>query len=172
MIYLLQFPTTIRLIVSLATSHGWTLTRLGVKMTFLQGMPLILVVYVDDLFLIGSEPLMIKRKKELSLKLEMKGLGLRYTFRDMRLHGYTNVDWARSVIDRKHASRCYFSLESTIIKCMSKKHKFVALSMEKAEYISASMASCEVVWLRNLFREFFEQVLDIAVIYWHNKSGL
>lgn len=40
-----------------------------------QGMPLIFVLYVDDLFLRGSEPLMIECKKKLSSKFEMKDLG-------------------------------------------------------------------------------------------------
>lgn len=34
------------------------------------------------------------------------------------------------------------------------------------------MASCEVVWLRKLFGELFEQVLDTKVIYCDNKSGI
>lgn len=37
-----------------------------------QGIPLILVLYADNLFLIGSEPLMIKCERELTTKLEMK----------------------------------------------------------------------------------------------------
>ena len=34
----------------------------------LQSMPLILVLYVDDLFLTGSEPLMIECKRKLASK--------------------------------------------------------------------------------------------------------
>ena len=45
-----------------------------------QGMPLILVLYVDDLFLTGSEPLMIKCKRELESEFQMKDLGLNTTF--------------------------------------------------------------------------------------------
>ena len=30
--------------------------------------------------------------------------GLRYTARSLRLHGYTNADWASSVVDRKSTS--------------------------------------------------------------------
>lgn len=37
-------------------------------------MPLILVLYADDLFLIGSEPLMIKHKRELAIEFETKDL--------------------------------------------------------------------------------------------------
>jgi hypothetical protein len=34
---------------------------------------------------------------------------------DIRLSGYTNSDWARSVFDRNNTSRCCFSLRSTMI---------------------------------------------------------
>ena len=40
------------------------------------------------------------------------------------------------------------------------------------KYIFASIASCKVVWLRKLFRELFEQVLDVKVICCDNKSGI
>ena len=57
-----------------------------------QSMTLILVLYINELFLIGSEPLMIEHKKDFSFELEMKYLGLRYTSKDMKLHGYNNDD--------------------------------------------------------------------------------
>jgi len=45
-----------------------------------QGMLLILVLYVDDLFLTGSEPLMIECKREISYEFEIKDLGLMHYF--------------------------------------------------------------------------------------------
>ena len=45
-----------------------------------QGMSLILVLYVDNLFLTSSEPLMIECKRELSFEFEMKDLGLMHYF--------------------------------------------------------------------------------------------
>jgi len=48
----------------------------------------------------------------------------------------------------------------------------VALSMIEAEYIATSMACCEVVWLRKLFGELFEKILDTTIIYCDNKSGI
>eukprot|EP00253_Pinus_taeda_P019472 PITA_19472 len=70
---------------------------------------------------------------------------LRYTVRDVRLFGYTDVDWAGNVEDRKSTSGCCFSLGSASIPWMSRKQKSVALSTAEAEYIAASMASCEAV---------------------------
>ena len=42
--------------------------------------PLILVLYVDDLFLTGADPLILKCKRELAFEFEMKDLGLMHYF--------------------------------------------------------------------------------------------
>ena len=81
--------------------------------------------------------------------------GLRYTTESVTLLGYTDADWAGSVVDRKSTSRCCFNHGSASISWMSREQKSVALSTTKAEYIAASMAYCEVVWLRKLFSEPF-----------------
>lgn len=49
---------------------------------------------------------------------------------------------------------------------------FVTSSTAEVEYISTRMASCEAVWLRNLFGELFEKVLDTTMIYCVNKIGI
>ena len=69
-------------------------------------------------------------------------LGLRYYAGDVRLHGYTNVDWTGNVVGRKSMSGCCFSLGSAMISWMSRKQKSIALRTTKSEYIVASMASC------------------------------
>lgn len=45
-----------------------------------KGKPFILVLYVDDLFMIGTEPLIIQCKRDLSSEFEMKDLGLMHYF--------------------------------------------------------------------------------------------
>ena len=42
--------------------------------------PVILLLYVDDLFLIGEEKLIIECKKKLAAEFEMKDLGLMHYF--------------------------------------------------------------------------------------------
>eukprot|EP00253_Pinus_taeda_P024839 PITA_24839 len=74
--------------------------------------------------------------------------GLRYTIGDVRLHGYIDVDW------------------------VSKKQKSVALSTAEAEYIVASTAPCEAVWLQNLFSELFGFTTDTNAILCDNQSGI
>jgi len=98
--------------------------------------------------------------------------GLRYTTRNLRLHGYSDADWVGSVVDRKSTSGCCFSLGSASISWMSRKQKSVALSTDKPEYIAASKACCEAIWLRKLFSELFEHVFDTTVIYCDNQNGI
>eukprot|EP00253_Pinus_taeda_P035772 PITA_35772 len=148
--------------------------------------PLILVLHVDDLFLTGADPLIHKFNTLSQHMVEphhshwigtknllryLRGTithGLRYIARDVRLHGYTDANWAGSVVDRKSTSGCCFSLGSASISWMSRKQKLVALSAAEAEYIASSMASCEAVWLRKLFNELFGFTLDITVILCDN----
>ena len=82
------------------------------------------------------------------------------------------VDCAGSVVDCKSTSGCCFSLGSASICWMSRKQKSVALSTAEAEYIAASMACCDAVWLRKLFSELFGHVLDTTVILCDNQSGI
>ena len=48
----------------------------------------------------------------------------------------------------------------------------MALSTAEAEYIAASMACCEAIWLRKLFSELFRHVLDTTMILCDNQSGI
>ena len=77
-----------------------------------------------------------------------------------------------SVVDRKSTYGCCFTLGSASISWMSRKLKSVALSTAEAEYIAASMAYCEAIWLRKLFSELFGHVLDTIVILCDNQSGI
>ena len=54
--------------------------------------------------------------------------GLRYTTGDVRLHGYSDVDWAGNVVDWKSTSGCCSSLGSASISWMSWKQKLISLS--------------------------------------------
>ena len=90
--------------------------------------------------------------------------GLRYTFGSMTLHGYTNADWVGNVVDRKSTSGCCFTRRSA----SGRNLKSVALSTAKAEYSATCMACCEATWVRNLFSEMFEHVIDATVIHCDN----
>jgi hypothetical protein len=63
---------------SLGLTKSITDPNLYIKIV--QNHPVILVLYVDDLFLTGEENLIAQTKRELSTEFEMKDLGLMHYF--------------------------------------------------------------------------------------------
>ena len=97
--------------------------------------------------------------------------GLRYTSSwGVMLHGYANSDWMGSTVDRKSTSRYCFSLGSTMISWSSRKQGSIAQSTAEAEYIAASVASREVVWLRKLLSYLFSVELEPTIFHYDNQS--
>jgi hypothetical protein len=95
--------------------------------------------------------------------------GLRYTSSGgVMLHGYTDSDWMGSTVDWKSTSGYCFSLGSTMISWSSRKQGSIAQSTVEAEYIAASVASREVVWLRKLLSDLFSAELEPTVIHCDN----
>jgi hypothetical protein len=104
----------------------------------------------------------------------MKGTfkyGLWYRQTDeVKLHGFTNIDWVGSPTDRKSTSRGIFSIRSTTVSWYNRKHRSVALSSVEAEYMVASQAACEAIWMRKILVGLFGSHLDPTVIYCDNQS--
>jgi hypothetical protein len=99
--------------------------------------------------------------------------GLRYTSSGgIFLHGYADSDWAGSPVDRKSTSGYCFSLGSAMISWSSRKQGSIAQSTVEAEYIAASDASREAVWLRKLISGIFGDRLETTVIHCDNQSCL
>jgi len=97
--------------------------------------------------------------------------GLDYRRSDgVGLVGFTDSDWAGCVRDRKSTSGCCFSLGSAAVSWFSRKQRSVALSSAEAEYMAASQATCEALWLRKLLVDLFDQELRPTVIYCDNQS--
>jgi hypothetical protein len=56
------------------------------------------------------------------------------------------------------------------VSWFSRKQRSVALSTAEAEYMAASQATCEALWLRKLLVDLFDQELRPTVIYCDNQS--
>eukprot|EP00253_Pinus_taeda_P012929 PITA_12929 len=97
--------------------------------------------------------------------------GLDYRQGDgVRLTGYTDSDCAGCASDRKSTSGCCFGLGSTVVSWFNRKQQSVALSSVEAEYMAASLASCEAIWLLKMLFGLFGQPLRPSVIYCDNQS--
>jgi hypothetical protein len=86
------------------------------------------------------------------------------------LHGYANVDWARSPVHQKSTSRYCFSLGSAMISWSSKKQGSIAQNTAKVDYVAASDASKQVVWPRKLISGLFGDKLETTVVHCDNQS--
>ena len=65
----------------------------------------------------------------------------------VRLAGNTDSDWESCSSDRKSTSGWCFVLGSAVVSWFSRKQQTVALNSAEAEYMAASLASCEAIWL-------------------------
>lgn len=97
--------------------------------------------------------------------------GLLYTRRnDIRLSGFTDANCTRSSVDQKSTSGYCFNIGLGMTSWCSRKQKFVALSSAKAEYMAASTASCEAIWLRKLLVNLFRRRMEATRIMCDNQS--
>jgi hypothetical protein len=87
--------------------------------------------------------------------------GLRYTSSSgVMLHGFADSDWVGSALDKKSTSKHCFSMGSTMISWSNRKQGPIAQSTTKAEYIAASDANREAMWLRKLLAGLFGEILE------------
>ena len=70
--------------------------------------------------------------------------------RVLDIHGFFDADWVGDMDQRRSTSGYVFNLFGGAVSWMSKKQSVVALSTTEAEYMAATHASKEAVWLQRL----------------------
>ena len=102
-----------------------------------------------------------------------KRFGILYTISECSyLIGYTDSDWAGSVDDRKITSGYVFHMGSEAISWASKKQPIVALSTAEAEYVAATAAACQAIWMRRTLRSLRQEKAIETVIFCDNSSAI
>ena len=97
--------------------------------------------------------------------------GFRYTSNSgVLLAGYADSNWVGSAVDRKSTSGYSFSMGPAMISWSNRKQGSIAQSTAEAEYIVASDACKEAVWLRKLLSDMFGGKLDSTIIHCDNQS--
>ncbi|CAM8982631.1 unnamed protein product [Rhodiola kirilowii] len=91
---------------------------------------------------------------------------------ELCLIGYSDSDMAGDVDDRKSTTGVAFFLGSNLISWLSQKHKVVALSSCEAEYMAASAAACQGVWLERLLSDLLDRNPGKVVLNVDNKSAI
>ena len=67
--------------------------------------------------------------------------------RVLNIHGFVDANWAEYLDQIRSTSGYVFNLFGGAVSWMSKKQSLVALSTIEIEYMAATHASKEVVWL-------------------------
>jgi hypothetical protein len=70
-----------------------------------------------------------------------------------QLSGYIDSDFEGSLDDKKSTSGHVFQLGTNLISWASKKQPIVSISSAEAEYVAATSASCQAVWLRRILKD-------------------
>ena len=79
------------------------------------------------------------------------------------LVGYCDADWACNVDDRKSTSRGRFFLGNNIISWFTKKKNCVSLSTVEAEYIAAGSSCTQLIWMKQMLKEYKAGCHDIIL---------
>jgi hypothetical protein len=89
-----------------------------------------------------------------------------------RLIGYTDSNWCGDIDDRKSTAGYIFSLGGSPVSWCWRKEPVVALSSCEAEYIVASLCSCQAVWLMNLMDEIGSEKCEVVTLRIDNISAI
>eukprot|EP00253_Pinus_taeda_P015002 PITA_15002 len=84
----------------------------------------------------------------------------------------SHCDWAGSVDDRKSTFGYVFHMGSGAISWASIKQPIVAFSTVEAEYVAATVATCQVVWMRRMLRSLCQEKVKGTVIFCDNSSAI
>lgn len=100
--------------------------------------------------------------------------GLIYT-RDSKnnmLTGFSDSDLGGYTEDRKSTAGMVFYLNDSLITWVSQKQRCVALSSCEAEFMAATGAACQAIWLRKLLSVVTGSEIGPVTLYIDNKSAI
>lgn len=88
------------------------------------------------------------------------------------LEGFTHSDWGGSLSDRKSTLGTLCRIGTCSIIWSSKKQDVVALSLTEAEYIAATSAACQLVWLRRILGDCGRMNEGSFMLWCDNQSTI
>eukprot|EP00253_Pinus_taeda_P031585 PITA_31585 len=74
--------------------------------------------------------------------------------------------------DRKITSAYVFHMGLGAISWASKKHPIVALSTAEAEYVAATVETCQAIWMRRMLRSLCQEQAKGTMIFCDNSSAI
>ncbi|CAJ2666383.1 unnamed protein product [Trifolium pratense] len=89
-----------------------------------------------------------------------------------KLCGFSDSDWAGSIDDMKSTSGYCFSLGSGVFSWCTKKQETVAQSTAEAEFIAATAAVNQVVWLKKILFDLHLQQNHKIEVFIDNQAAI
>ncbi|BBH02498.1 ABC-2 type transporter family protein [Prunus dulcis] len=90
----------------------------------------------------------------------------------LNIDGYTYVDWAGSITDRKSTSGYFIFMGANLVTWRSKKQKVVALSSAEAEFRGMTKGICELIWLKTLLTKLGYRPTSVMNLFCDNKAAI
>lgn len=90
----------------------------------------------------------------------------------LELVGFSDADMAGDLDDRKSTTGSLFLIGNSPVTWQSQKQKVVALSSCESEYIAATTAACQAIWLRRLMGDLLAQKEEVVKIFIDNQSAI
>ncbi|KAG6479946.1 hypothetical protein ZIOFF_063423 [Zingiber officinale] len=100
--------------------------------------------------------------------------GLAYTKgpQEISIFGYSDSDLAGDLDGRKSTSGMAFYFNESLVSWNSQKQKTVALSSCEAEFMAATTAACQALWLRSLVSELTGEEPKPVTLFVDNRSAI
>lgn len=100
--------------------------------------------------------------------------GLLYEVQDGKdmLIGYSDADFAGDIDTRRSTTGFVFNMCNAPVSWSSQRQKLVTLSTTESEYVAASTASKEAVWLRQLLKDLDCDISTPTDLYVDNQSTI
>ena len=103
--------------------------------------------------------------------LGTKTLELVYGRTEGGLEGYTDADGATQ--EHRHAISGYaFLIDGGAVSWFSKKQEIVTLSTAEAEYVAATHAAKEAIWLKRFLSEVFQLINKQILLFCDSQSAI
>ena len=100
-----------------------------------------------------------------------KDLWLSYGGQQKELTGYADADG--NMAEDRHAISGYaFILHGGAVSWSTKRQEIISLSTTESEYIAATYASKEALWLRSLISQLFDTQLTATTLFSDNQSAI
>ena len=92
------------------------------------------------------------------------------TSENFKLIGYT--DNGGSIDDRTNTFGYTFHFGTGVVSWASKKQPIVTLSSAEAEYVAATGATCQAVWMRRMLKDLSQNQQESTTIFCDNYSAI